>query len=65
MGHDRRNAEAEDAAERAVPNERGPSATSLRLALRSLRYRNFRIYITGQGISMVGTWMQRDRKSVV
>lgn len=54
-----KNTGAEDAAQGAVPTERDPSATSLRLALRSLRYRNFRIYITGQGISMVGTWMQR------
>ena len=43
-----------------------PSATvgsrmrgATRLALRSLAYRNFRIYFTGQGISLVGTWMQR------
>ncbi|HUH14021.1 MAG TPA: MFS transporter [Longimicrobiales bacterium] len=32
---------------------------TIRLALRSLAYRNFRIYFTGQGISLVGTWMQR------
>ena len=28
-------------------------------AVRSLRARNFRLYFTGQGISLVGTWMQR------
>jgi MFS family permease len=27
-------------------------------ALRALRHRNFRIYYTGQAISMIGTWMQ-------
>jgi MFS family permease len=26
---------------------------------RSLRSRNFRVYFTGQGISLIGTWMQR------
>jgi MFS family permease len=28
-------------------------------ATRSLRARNFRLYFTGQGISLIGTWMQR------
>ncbi|MFW5950723.1 MAG: MFS transporter, partial [Gemmatimonadota bacterium] len=28
-------------------------------ATRSLRARNFRLYFTGQGLSLVGTWMQR------
>lgn len=32
---------------------------TLRLAARSLRYRNFRLYFTGQGISLIGTWMHR------
>ena len=27
--------------------------------LRSLRYRNFRLFFIGQGISLVGTWMQQ------
>jgi len=26
---------------------------------RSLRHRNYRLFFTGQGISLVGTWMQR------
>ncbi|RFM25626.1 MFS transporter [Deminuibacter soli] len=26
---------------------------------RSLRYRNYRLYFTGQSISLIGTWMQR------
>lgn len=32
---------------------------SVAQTLRSLRYRNFRVYFIGQGISLVGTWMQR------
>jgi MFS family permease len=32
---------------------------SARRATRSLRARDFRLYFTGQGISLVGTWMQR------
>ena len=29
-----------------------------RLIFRSLRYRNFRLFFVGQGISLIGTWMQ-------
>ncbi len=38
-----------------------PSVSWLRLpdSLRSLRHRNFRIYFIGQGISMLGTWIQQ------
>lgn len=32
---------------------------AVRRATRSLRARNFRLYFTGQGISLIGTWMQR------
>lgn len=28
-------------------------------AVRSLKYRNFRLYFSGQAISLIGTWMQR------
>ena len=28
-------------------------------AWRSLRHRNFRLYFSGQGISLIGTWMTR------
>src|SRR5438105_10737849 len=37
-----------------------PAATPsrLRLAMRSLRYRNFRLFFGGQLISLIGTWMQ-------
>ena len=38
---------------------RGRVGTSARRATRSLHARNFRLYFTGQGISLVGTWMQR------
>lgn len=31
----------------------------VRLILRALRYRNYRLYFLGQGISLVGTWIQR------
>ncbi|MEJ2678195.1 MAG: MFS transporter [Gemmatimonadota bacterium] len=30
-----------------------------RVTTRSLRYRNFRLYFIGQGVSLIGTWMQR------
>jgi MFS family permease len=30
----------------------------LRLLLRALRNRNYRLFFTGQGISLIGTWMQ-------
>jgi MFS family permease len=26
---------------------------------RALRYRNYRLFFTGQGISLIGTWMQQ------
>jgi MFS family permease len=31
----------------------------LRELLRALRYRNFRLFFIGQGISLIGTWMQQ------
>jgi len=34
-------------------------ARGLRLLLRALRYRNYRLFFGGQGISLIGTWMQR------
>lgn len=33
--------------------------TGLRFIFRSLRYRNYRLFFVGQGISLIGTWMQR------
>ena len=35
-----------------------PPNTRLPAVLRSLRHRNFRLFFTGQLISLVGTWMQ-------
>jgi len=32
---------------------------SLRVMFRSLNYRNYRLFFGGQGISLIGTWMQR------
>jgi MFS family permease len=31
----------------------------LKVIFRSLRFRNYRLFFTGQGISLIGTWMQR------
>lgn len=31
---------------------------SLRIILRTLKYRNYRLFFAGQGISLIGTWMQ-------
>jgi MFS family permease len=33
--------------------------TGWKRALRALQYRNYRLYFGGQGISLIGTWMQR------
>jgi MFS family permease len=37
----------------------GPRFAGLRSALRAFRYRNYRLYFGGQGISLTGTWMQQ------
>ena len=37
----------------------GKTGRAASRATRSLHSRNFRLYFTGQGISLVGTWMQR------
>lgn len=34
-------------------------AGSLRVMFRSLQYRNYRLYFSGQSVSLIGTWMQR------
>jgi len=36
----------------------GPTQSGLRRALRALRYRNYRLFFFGQGVSFIGTWMQ-------
>jgi MFS family permease len=35
------------------------SSASLLILLRALQYRNFRLFFMGQGISLIGTWMQQ------
>lgn len=37
-----------------VQSEKGP-----KLLLRALQYRNFRLFFLGQGISLIGTWIQQ------
>src|SRR5271157_3372357 len=32
---------------------------SLRLIFRALKYKNYRLFFAGQGMSLIGTWMQR------
>lgn len=34
-------------------------SSTVKLVLRSLRHRNYRLFFGGQGISLVGTWMQQ------
>jgi MFS family permease len=47
-----------------IPDQEGGEGASsrppsrLRLAIRSLRHRNFRLFFSGQLISLIGTWMQ-------
>jgi MFS family permease len=40
-----------------------PESSRLRIALRSLKHRNFRLFYGGQAISLVGTWMQNVAQS--
>ena len=35
------------------------SLSKIQIAFRSLKYRNYRLFFSGQGISLIGTWMQR------
>lgn len=35
------------------------NASRLNIVFRSFRYRNYRLFFMGQGISLIGTWMQR------
>ena len=34
-------------------------SSTIKLVLRSLRHRNYRLFFGGQGISLIGTWMQQ------
>jgi len=36
-----------------------PESRGLKFILRALKYRNYRLYFGGQGISLIGTWMQQ------
>lgn len=38
---------------------RKEEGTGIRVALRALRHRNYRLFFCGQSISLIGTWMQR------
>src|SRR3954469_25114367 len=35
------------------------AASSVRLAFRALRHRNFQLFTFGQSLSLIGTWMQQ------
>jgi MFS family permease len=35
------------------------TSDNIKLILRSLRYRNYKLFFGGQGISLIGTWMQQ------
>lgn len=37
----------------------GKSAYSTKIIFRSLQYRNYKLFFSGQSISLIGTWMQR------
>ena len=43
----------------AIPRESTGKSLSWRFILRALKYRNYRLFFGGQGISLIGTWMQR------
>lgn len=39
-------------------NDNGSSPGRLKFLVRALRHRNYRLFFAGQGVSVVGTWMQ-------
>lgn len=41
------------------PGNKGAKKTRVRHLLRALRSRNYRFFVLGQGVSLVGTWMQQ------
>lgn len=48
----------------AQPDEAGPAPPRLwRLTFRALRHRNYRIFLSGQAVSLIGTWMQNVAQS--
>lgn len=45
------------------PDEAAQPSSQIRHTFRALRHRNFRLFVTGQVISLVGTWMQNVAQS--
>ncbi|HME44851.1 MAG TPA: MFS transporter [Syntrophorhabdales bacterium] len=43
----------------SVRDEESGNQNTLRFVMRALRNRNYRLFFAGQGISLIGTWMQR------
>jgi MFS family permease len=43
----------------STATENSCEPTGLMLLFRALRHRNYRLFFAGQGISLIGTWMQR------
>jgi MFS family permease len=43
----------------SVQDKSGGNNSRLKIIFRSFRYRNYRLFFAGQGISLIGTWMQR------
>lgn len=41
------------------PNERRRTGISWQVLIRALLHRNYRLFFSGQGISLIGTWMTR------
>jgi MFS family permease len=45
--------------EKEYDKYRANGTTGLKIIFRSLQYRNYRLFFGGQGISLIGTWIQR------
>jgi len=43
----------------ATNNKASQQKSNLGLILRALKYRNYRLFFFGQGVSLIGTWMQQ------
>jgi MFS family permease len=46
-----------------APAREARVVTGINLVFRSLRHRNFRLFFLGQGVSLIGTWMQQTAMS--
>src|ERR1035437_7886027 len=42
-----------------MPDISSPDTSGIRTLLRALRSRNYRLFVAGQSVSLVGTWMQQ------